>query len=86
MLKAPKLTLKHREKRVEFATETLTRSRSLLRNVIWCDEKRFNLDGPHGWTHHKADLRRDDKVFSTRQNGGGSVMFWGRFSTKGELT
>jgi hypothetical protein len=44
--------------------------------TLFSDEKRFNLDGPGGWSSYWHDLRREPLIFSTRQQGGGSVMVW----------
>ena len=46
------------------------------RNVIFSDEKRFNLDGPDGNTLYWHDTRKPELHFRTRQSGGGSVMIW----------
>lgn len=47
------------------------------RQIIFSDEKKFNLDGPDGLAHYWHDLRTKPRMFSTRQSGGGSVMVWG---------
>lgn len=47
------------------------------KKIIFSDEKKFNLDGPDGFAHYWHDLRTDEKIFSKRQSGGGSVMIWG---------
>jgi len=48
--------------------------------LISSDEKKFNLDGPDGLAHYWHDLRREERVFSKRQQGGESVMLWGAMS------
>lgn len=53
--------------------------------VIFSDEKKFNLDGPDGWAYYWHDLRKDEATFSTRQQGGGSVMIHGGFSGNGKI-
>ena len=45
-------------------------------NVIFSDEKKFNLDGPDGFSYYWHDLRREREILSKRQFGGGSVMIW----------
>lgn len=47
------------------------------RKIIFSDEKKFNLDGPDGFSCYWHDLRTEEKIFSKRQSGGGSVMVWG---------
>ena len=51
--------------------------------VIFSDEKKFNLDGPDGNACYWHDLRKDERFFSKRQNGGASVMVWGGISPYG---
>ena len=50
------------------------------RNVIFRDEKKFNIDGPNGYRMYWHDLRKEEKFFSKRHSGGGSVMIWGAFN------
>lgn len=53
--------------------------------VIFSDEKKFNLDGPDGLDGYWRDLRKEPLYFSKRNFGGGSLMVWGAFSTYGTL-
>ena len=48
--------------------------------MVFSDEKRFNLDGPDGFSTYWHDLRKEEVVLSRRQNGGGGIMVWGAFS------
>jgi hypothetical protein len=48
--------------------------------VLFSDEKKFNLDGPDGFASYLHDLRKEEVVFSKRQQGGGSVLVWFAFS------
>lgn len=45
--------------------------------------KKWNLDGPDGFHSYWHDLRKEEMYFSKRQSGGGSVMIWAAFGTKG---
>ncbi len=47
------------------------------------DEKKFNLDGPDGFSMYWDDLRKEEKYFTTRQNGGRGFMLWGAMSWYG---
>ena len=47
------------------------------RNVIFTDEKRFNLDGPDGLNYYYHDLRKEQKILSRRQIGGGGMIWSG---------
>lgn len=51
--------------------------------VVFSDEKKWNLDGPDGWKCYWHDLRKEKEVFSKRQFGGASIMTWGCFSFNG---
>jgi hypothetical protein len=53
--------------------------------VIFSDEKKFNLDGPDGWAYYWHDIRKNEVNFSTRQNDGGSVMVWACFGAFGQF-
>ena len=80
---APKLAPHHREARLKWAREQITNSTSSWRKVVWSDEKKFNLDGPDGYSYYWADTRLPRRIFSKRQAGGGGLMVWGCFSYKG---
>lgn len=79
---SPALKKAHKEARLDFAKQHMT-WKSEWENVVWSDEKKFNLDGPDGFNYYWHDLRKD-KVFSTRRAmGGGSVMVWSSFGIQG---
>ncbi len=79
MKREPKITPAHAAGRRAFAHDHHTWTNQWHR-VIFSDEKRFNLDGPDGWAYYWHDLRKDELVFSKRQQGGGSIMIWLAFS------
>lgn len=80
---SPVLKEHHKMKRLEFAEKYVDFGLN-WRNVIFSDEKKFNLDGPDGWQGYWHCLRHEEQIFSRRQNGGGSIMIWGAFSYEGK--
>ncbi|PIC13704.1 hypothetical protein B9Z55_027567 [Caenorhabditis nigoni] len=76
MKKAPKLTDRHKQKRLDFVKANL---QTRWENILFSDEKKWNLDGPDGNRHYWRDLQKEKRVFSTRNFGGGSLMVWGGF-------
>lgn len=82
-LAAPMMTPAHKKARVAWAQEGKDWG-AQFDEVIWSDEKKWNLDGPDGFNYYWADLRGRREHFSKRQNGGGGVMFWGAFSSRGK--
>jgi hypothetical protein len=53
-------------------------------DVVFSDEKKFNLDEPDGFHYYWKDLRRPPRRYVTRQAGGGLVIVWACFSPKGK--
>lgn len=54
--------------------------------VVYSDARKFNLDGPDGFTGYWHDLRKEPVYFSRRNFGGGSLIVWGAFSSHGKLS
>ena len=79
----PPLTDTHKAKRLNWAISHVSQSDDFWANIIWSDEKKWNLDGPDGCKSHWYDLRKEKKIFSKRHSGGGSVMTWAGFSSAG---
>ena len=78
----PALKVIHRTRCLSFAKQHLHWIHQ-WRNVIFSDEKRFNLDGPDGYRYYYHDLRKNKIILSKRQQGGGGVMIWGLISFDG---
>ena len=72
------------ENRLRFAEKNICHP-IVWSNIIFSDEKKFNLDGPDGIHYYWHDLRHQSDYLSKRQQGGGSVMVWGEFSFNGTL-
>lgn len=64
----PPLKPIHISARLEFAWDKRTWT-DQWKSVVFSDEKRFNLDGPDGYTQYWHNINYDDKIFSKRQNG-----------------
>lgn len=76
MIRKPLLSPANIEGRKTFALNHIHWTEQ-WKKIIFSDEKKFNLDGPDGFAHYWHDLRTEEKIFSKRQSGGGSVMIWG---------
>ena len=74
----PPLTAEHKSARLEFA-EMHHFWNAEWSDVLFSDEKKFNLDGPDGFQYYWHDLRKEKLYFSRRVQGGGSVMVWACF-------
>jgi transposase len=71
----PRITDEQKAKRLQWAQAHMTWSEQWKR-TIFSDEKKFNLDGPDGWSYYWHDIRKETKYFSKRNFGGGSLMVW----------
>ncbi|OXA39388.1 Transposable element Tc3 transposase [Folsomia candida] len=78
----PPLTSTHKANRLEWARKHMTWSKE-WDSIVFSDEKKWNLDGPDGFHSYWHDIRKEKIVFSKRQSGGGSVMIWAAFGSKG---
>ena len=81
--KRPKLAAENVSDRKAFAQGHIT-WQNQWKNIIFSDEKAFNLDGPDGWSSYWHDLRKEEIVFSKRKFAGGSVKVWVGFSHSGK--
>ncbi|KAA8490543.1 Transposable element Tc3 transposase [Porphyridium purpureum] len=77
------LSRENRLRRVAFAMQNLNKIEE-HRKVIFTDEKKFNLDGPDGYSGQWVRTGEfPDRV--RRHTGGGSVMFWMAISSAGKM-
>lgn len=83
MLLKPPLDGPKKHVRLAWAKDKITWG-SKWKDVIWSDEKKFNLDGPDGFAYYWHDLRKEELVFSKRHTGGGSLMIWACFNFHGK--
>ena len=72
-LKKPALKKHHMEARLQFAKKYIHKC-NIWKHVIFNDEKKFNLDGPDGFSYFWHDLQEERRIISRRVQGGGSVM------------
>lgn len=86
VMKKPKLTPKHIKARLEFARNHMSWT-DAWRQVIFSDERKFNLDGPDGCQYYWHDLRTEKQIRMSRNfvrdNNNNNVMVWLGFSYKG---
>ena len=80
---SPALTTVHKDLRLTWAKDHMTWNNE-WHKVVWSDEKKFNLDGPDGFSYYWHDLRKEEEIFSTRAQGGGGVMIWASFGWGGK--
>jgi len=77
---APYMLQRHKDKRLQWSRDHVTWPSGKWERVIFSDEKKFNLDGPDGLSYYWHDIRKEEKIFSKRQQGGDSLMLWGAIS------
>ena len=82
LARRPLLSSKHKSDRLDFARNVMSWVEEWY-SVAFSDEKKFNLDGPDGFSHYWHDLSRDPSIMSRGQAGGGSVMVWGAIGFNG---
>jgi len=76
MFKKPILSQQHKEIRLAWCLDKINIGQH-WNQVVFSDEKKFNLGGPNGFAYYWRDLRKEKLIFSKRQQGGGGVMIWG---------
>ena len=84
--KNPYLSSKHRKRRLEFAKEHEHWTIEDWSKIIWSDESKFKIFGSDGkqyyWKRPEEPLNHFH-VKPTVKFGGGSVMIWGCFTSRG---
>lgn len=85
MKKKPALKPHHKLQRMLFARKHMSYGQK-WQSVIFSDEKKWNLDGPDGWSSYWHDLRKEPRCFFSRRQGGGSVMIWAAFCYNGQVS
>ncbi|RCN51148.1 hypothetical protein ANCCAN_02713 [Ancylostoma caninum] len=58
---------------------------NIIREVIFSDENKFNLDDLDRCRHYWRDFRKEPLMLSRRTFGGGSLMNWAAFRKSGKL-
>lgn len=81
-IKKPVLKPHHKHARLRFAKNHMSWS-TQWDQVIFSDEKKFNLDGPDCCSYYWHGLKEEDDPKPSRNFGGGSVMVWSAFSARG---
>lgn len=81
--KMPALKPRHMEARLAWAKKYMSWTIEWT-NVVFSDEKKFNLDGPDGFHYYWHDLRKEPQLCTKRNFGGGSLMLWAGFSMHGK--
>jgi transposase len=71
----PKLTETHKNARVTWV-ENRIEDRTDWTSIVFSDEKKFNLDGPDGYSYYWYDLRKEPCEPFHSVARGGSVMVW----------
>nr|CCA22712.1 AlNc14C164G7857 [Albugo laibachii Nc14] len=64
--------------RLEWAYQNSDQDDFWWANVMFSDEKKWNMDGSDGYKH-RIDTRAKQSVLIRRHSGGESVMIWGGF-------
>ena len=52
-------------------------------NVLFSDEKKFNLDGLDDWAYYWYDIRKEPQTFFSGQQGRDYFIVSGLFSSNG---
>lgn len=80
--KKPPLNNVRKTKRLQFARQYMSYKKE-WQNIVFSDEKKFNLEGPDGYNYYFHDLRKEEQYLSRLHSCEGSVMVWGSISYYG---
>lgn len=84
--KAPFINTRNKKRRLQFARDYLLKDETFWRDVVFCDESKFNIFGSDGkvtvWRKPNTEWCAGH-VKSTVKHGGGSCMVWGCISAAG---
>ena len=83
MTTAPQMTPQHKENRMKWCRNYISKGEGVWNSVVFSEEKKFNGDGPDGLACYWHDLRSKERIFCKRQNGEISVVIWGAISLYG---
>ena len=70
----PRLTMKHKEKWLEYAHQYQMMTAKEWWKVVFLDAKKFSLDGPDGFQKYLHAKNFPEANYSTRHSGEGSLM------------
>lgn len=91
LAKKPPLNAARQLQRLQFAKDHMTwdvqrnLSTNDWRNVVFSDEKKFNLDGPDGYNYYFHDIRKEERFLSRHHSREGGVMVWAAISYFGTI-
>lgn len=80
--KKPPLNESRKKIRLQFC-KTYMSWKCEWQQVVFSDEKKFNLEGPDGFNYYFHDLRKEEHYLSRFHSCEGSVMVWGAISFYG---
>lgn len=84
--KTPLLKPRHVKARLEYARRWLKEDSSMWNNVLWSDETKIELFGHNDvqtvW-RKKGEAFNPKNTVPTVKHGGGSIMLWGCFTSRG---
>ncbi|KAM8702576.1 hypothetical protein ACLKA7_001912 [Drosophila subpalustris] len=82
--KKPPLNPAERAQRLNFCREHVAWT-SQWHSVVFSDEKKFNLEGPDGYSYYFHDLRKEPHHLDRLHSRAGGVMVWGAISFYGTV-